>query len=234
MVSDLAELLRPGGGWGDELLSGFAVTMQLCLISLPCGLLLGLALAAAQRAYWTLLCEASSLLTALLRGVPEFLTLLLIYYGGQYVLDAVTGSLHIENIEIGAFAAGVTTLSLIFAAYSSEVFVGVLRAISRSSLEAAKALGLGRIPTLLRVVLPELFRLSLPGLSNLWLSMVKQTALISIIGYGDLLHAAYIAASSSGNKLLFYFIACLLYLIITQASEFGAARLSARLSRGLS
>ncbi|MBL8895363.1 MAG: ABC transporter permease subunit, partial [Rhizobiales bacterium] len=210
------------------------VTLQLCLVSLPCGLLLGLTLAVAQRTRWTLLREASSLLTAVLRGVPELLTLLLIFYGGQYALNAFMNLLDFGTVELGAFAAGIATLSLIFAAYSSEVFIGVLRAISRSSLEAAKALGLGRIPTLLHVILPELFRLSLPGLSNLWLSMVKQTALISIIGYGDLLRQAYIAASSSGNKLFFYFAACLIYLAITQLSEFATARVSARLSRGLS
>ncbi|MBL8908686.1 MAG: ABC transporter permease subunit [Rhizobiales bacterium] len=235
MVGNLFGQLSLGaGGWGDELLSGLGVTLKLCLVSLPCGLLLGLALAIAQGTHWALLREASSLLTAVLRGIPELLTLLLIFYGGQYALNAVTTSLGLGIVELSAFIAGVATLSLIFAAYSSEVFIGVLRAISRSSLEAAKALGLGRIPTLLHVILPELFRLSLPGLSNLWLSMVKQTALISIIGYGDLLREAYIAASSSGNKLYFYFFACLAYLAITQLSEYAAARVSGRLSRGLS
>jgi polar amino acid transport system permease protein len=232
-VSEILSLLSFGpGGWGDELASGLLLTLEICLFALPSGLLLGLLFGFAQRSDFATLREGSSLLTSLLRGVPELLTLLLVYYGGQAALNFLAASVGWISVPVNGFVAGAVALTLLFSAYSSEVFAGVLRTISRSSIEAAKSLGLGSWPTLIFITLPELFRLSLPGLSNLWLGMVKQTALVSIIGYTELLRASYIAASSTRRPILFYAIACLCYLFITLVSEFLLARFARELNRG--
>ncbi len=232
-MSEMLSLLGFGsGGWADELAFGLILTLEICLVALPSGLLLGLLFGFAQRSDFAILREGSSLLTSLLRGVPELLTLLLVYYGGQAALNVLAALVGWSSVPVNGFVAGAVTLTLLFSAYSSEVFAGVLRTISRSSIDAAKSLGLGWWPTLLFITLPELFRLSLPGLSNLWLSMVKQTALVSVIGYTELLRASYIAASSTRRPILFYVIACLCYLFITLVSEFLFARLARQLNRG--
>ena len=175
MVDVLSLLQFGAGGWGDELLSGLLVTLELCFMSLPAGLAMGLGLAFAQRSRFRILREMSSLLTSLVRGIPELLTLFLIYFGGQIVINSLAKLLGTAPFSFDGFVAGSVTLSILFASYSSEVFAGVLEVLSRTSMEAAKSLALGRLPTLVFVTLPELFGLSIPGLSNLWLSIVKQT-----------------------------------------------------------
>ena len=103
---------------------------------------------------------------------------------------------------------------MVLTAYASEVFLGSLRAMDKSGLEAAKALGLGRIVTLRFVILPELLRLSEPGLSNLWLALLKRTALVSTISYTELLRQSQIAANATGQHLWFYLIACVGYVLL--------------------
>jgi polar amino acid transport system permease protein/octopine/nopaline transport system permease protein len=139
-----------------------------------------------------------------------------------------------RHVELSAFATGAATLSVMFAAYASEVFLGVLRTLDGSSLEAARALGLGRWPTWRFILLPELLRLSLPGLSNLWLSTIKQSALVSVVGCNELLRNTYFAATSTNQPLLFYAVTCLLYILLTSVSEAVLTGLHRRLNRGRS
>jgi polar amino acid transport system permease protein len=221
------------GGWGDELARGLSVTLMLAGSALPPGLLLGLALAFASHSRNPLFNEPAAAFAGVFRGIPELLSLFLVYFGGQRLLNLVSGLLGLEgSIEFNSFLAGATTLALVFAAYASEVFLGILRTLDRSSLDAARALGIGRWPTLRFILLPELFRLGLPGLSNLWLSILKQSALVSAISGGELMRAGYLAASSTGDKIFFYGIVCLVYIAVTMASEVMIARLHRRLNRG--
>lgn len=161
---------------------------------------------------------AANLLSSVFRGLPELLTILLVYFLGQRLLNAAVafvGGGTAQDISI--FWAGVTALSMVFAAYASEVFLGSLKALKASHLQAASALALGPFVTLRFITLPEIFRLSKPGLSNLWLSLLKQTSLVSVIGYDDLLHSGYVAASSTGERIFFYFVVFVVYLLLCAA-----------------
>jgi polar amino acid transport system permease protein len=233
VLASLGVLQFGAGGWGDELASGLWTTLFLAGTALPVGLLGGLMLAFAAHSRNAFLNEPAAAFTNAFRGIPELLALFLVYFGGQRVLNLILSALGIAgHIELGSFLAGVITLALVFAAYGSEVFLGVLRTLDGSSLDAARALGIGRWPTLRFILLPELFRLSLPGLSNLWLSMLKQSALVSAIAGHELLRASYLAAASTGRPLLFYGIVCLIYIALTTISEVLIHRLHRHLSRG--
>jgi polar amino acid transport system permease protein len=211
----LLDLLAFGdAGWLDELLLGAFGTLALLIASFPIGLALGLGLAYVKFSREPTLRIWGNAVTSVLRGVPELLTLLLVYFYGQRLLNATTNSLGWERIEISVYGCGVAVLSMVLTAYASEVFLGSLRAMEKSSVEAARALGLGRFVTLRFVILPELLRLSEPGLSNLWLALLKRTALVSTISYTELLRQSQIAANSSGEYLWFYFIACLGYIAL--------------------
>lgn len=158
---------------------------------------------------------AANLIAGLLRGLPELLTILLVYILGQRLLNWGAGLAGADaGPEISIFWAGVAALSMVFAAYSSEVFLGSLLALRASHLEAARALSLGPVVTLRFITLPEVFRLSAPGLSNLWLSLLKQTSLLSVIGYDDLLRSGYVAAASSGERLFFYAVVFAAYVAL--------------------
>ena len=158
----------------------------------------------------------------------------LVYFGGQQVIRELAAELGVARPwPMNGFVAGVIALSVVFAAYSSEVFLGALKVLSRGSVEAARALGLGRWHSFRFVLAPELFRLALPGLSNVVLSLVKQTALVAVISYEELLRATAIAAGSTHQPLFFYAVACLLYLALTAFVAVAFRRADAAANRGL-
>jgi polar amino acid transport system permease protein len=233
-MPDALQLLAFGPrGWGDEFAFGLGMTLLLAGSALPLGLAGGLALALAGHSRRPLLREAAAALTGLFRGVPELLTIFIVYIGGQRLLNLALAAAGVAgHLEFSGFVAGVATLGIVFAAYASEVFLGVLRTLDGSSLDAARALGIGPWPTWRFIVLPELFRLSLPGLSNLWLSAIKQSALVSVVGCDELLRMTYFAAASANRPILFYGVVCLLYILLTSASEALLGQLHRRLGQG--
>lgn len=228
------ELLVFGSrGWGDELALGALHTVVLAVTALPLGIFLGLLIAFSRHSADPGLRRAGNLLSTLFRGMPELLTILLAYILGQRLLDAASAAAGLQAaVDVSVFGAGVAALALVFAAYASEVFLGALQAMSGSLLQAAAALGMGPWVTLRFVTLPELFRLSAPGLSNLWLSLLKHTSLVSVVGYSDLMHYGQIAASSTGERLFFYTAVFGVYLMLCSVAgplfERTIARISAR------
>jgi polar amino acid transport system permease protein len=217
-ISLLSHLSFGAGGWGDELYYGALRTIGLAFTAMPIGLAAGLLLGFARAAQEPTLRLAANLMSSLLRGLPELLTIMLVYFLGQRLLNetvALLGGGAAQDISI--FWSGVAALSIVFAAYASEVFLGSLKALKASHLQAAAALALGPFVTLRFITLPEVFRLSAPGLSNLWLSLLKQTSLLSVIGYSDLLRTGYIAASSTGERIFFYAVVFGLYLFLCGA-----------------
>jgi polar amino acid transport system permease protein len=213
-------LLAPGpSGWGDELLWGAAGTLALALTALPFGLLGGLLLAFAKASPERAFRVLATALGTVFRGLPELLTILLVYILGQRALNAAAAAAGFDEANLGLFGSGVVALAVVFAAYAGEVFYGCLRALEHGSLEAARALALGRYARLRFVVLPELFRLAAPGLTNLWVSLLKQTSLVSVIGFDELARAGYIAATGSGERIFFYAVICAVYFIVCRTSE---------------
>lgn len=213
-MEGMAALLAFGpDGWGDELASGLLVTVSLALATLPLGLAAGFALALAKQSPERSLRMAADVYTTIFRGLPELLTLFLVFYGAQLGLQRVVAWFSPgASIEINAFAAGMVALGAVFSSYASEVFLSAFRAIPQGQYEAGHAIGLTRWQTMRFVVLPQLVRIALPGLSNLWLILVKDTALVSVIGLSDVIRQAGIAARVTREAFLFFGVACLLYL----------------------
>jgi polar amino acid transport system permease protein len=136
------------------------------------------------------------------------------------------------TVEVSAFVAGVVALGLVFSAYASEVFLGALRGIGKGQYEAGYALGLRPMGVLRLVVLPQLLRLALPGLANLWLVLLKDTSLVSVIALNDLLRATSVAVRATKEPFLFYFVACLIYLAMSLVSSIGIAGIERWSERG--
>ena len=170
--------------------------------------------------------------TTVFRGLPELLTLLMIYFGAPLAVQAALRAIGVNaRVEPSAFFAGVLALSLVSAAFASEVFLSAFNGISRGQWEGAYALGLNRRRTLGLVILPQLVRLSLPGLSNSWLVLLKDTSLVSIIALEDLLRATNLAVGATKQPFLFYTTACCLYLLMTGASALVMRRIETRAER---
>jgi polar amino acid transport system permease protein len=232
MESTLGLLSFGAGGWGDEIASGVVVTVTLALATLPLGLAIGFFVALGKQSVEPSLRLAANIYTTLFRGLPELLTLFIIYYGAQIGLQQFVRLFSATaSIEINSFAAGMVALGVVFSSYASEVFLSAFRAIPRGQYEGGYAIGLSHWKTMRLVVLPQLVRIALPGLGNLWLILLKDTALVSVVGLSDIVRQTGIAARVTKEAFLFYGIACLLYLVLAVLSSIVFNAIERRVGR---
>ena len=233
MLELLGLLAFGDAGWGDELLAGAGLTLALAVCTLPIGLTLGLVVALAKDSRSWIARLLGNAFTTLFRSLPALLTILIIYFGGQILLRSVLQSLGVETqFEINGFVAGLIALGVVLGAFSSEVWLGALRGVPKGQREAAFALGLTRSQAFVNVVFPQLLRLALPGLGNNWMALLKDTSLVSVIAFSDLLRMTSIAVGVTKEPLFFYFVCCLLYLAMAIASSFVIDRIEQRANRG--
>jgi polar amino acid transport system permease protein len=222
-------------GWGDELLSGFGVTVALAVVTLPIGILLGFAVAMASMSKNRTLRAIGIAYTTIFRGVPELLTLFTVYNGAALILNRLAKMANPEAgfVELSPFVAGVVSLGLVFGAFSGEVLRGAFQALDKGQVEAGLAVGMHRFDVFRRIKLPQVWRFALPGLSNLWVNLIKDTALVSIISLNDLMRMTSVAVGFTKKPFTFFLAACLAYWAICALSEVVAARLEARANRGI-
>jgi polar amino acid transport system permease protein len=215
-------------GWGDEIASGVYVTASLAIVTLPIGLLIGFLVALGKRAEDGYARLAANIYTTIFRGLPELLTLFIVYYGLQILIQYAVEALGFDGrVEISAFFAGMIALSVVFSAYCSEVLLSAFQAIPRGQYEAGAALGIQRGKTMVLIILPQLIRIALPGLGNLWMSLLKDTALVSVVGLNDILRQTGVAAKSTKEAFFFYGVACLLFLLLAIISSIFFSRIEA-------
>ncbi len=208
------------------LLDAAWMTLGLALASLVGGMVLALAFSAAELSKQRALVWPVATLTTLIRGLPELLVVLFIYFGSTQVLFLITG----EYVEFSPFACGVLALSLLFASYATQTLRAALNAVPTGQRLAAQALGLGKGHTFFRIVLPQAWRHALPGLGNQWLVLLKDTALVSLIGVNEMMRQAQMASASTYQPFTWYAAAALIYLAISLVSEYGLG-LAARYTR---
>ncbi len=203
-------------GFGHLLISGTWVTAQLALASLAVGLVLGLLGAAAKLSPYRVLRMLATTYTTVVRGIPELLLVLTLYFGGSQLLMWMAGWFgYDEYIEIGPFVAGVAALSIAFGAYATEVFRMAMLAIPKGQWESAYAFGMSPFKTFIRIILPQVWRLAIPGLGNLFQVLLKDTALVSVVGLNELMRQAYVASGSTKEPFTFYMAAAIIYLGLT-------------------
>ena len=236
MLDNLLQHLGLGAfslrGFGPLLLQGTWMTLQLSFMSLLVSVGLGLLGASAKLSALPLLRIPAQLYTTLIRGVPDLVLMLLIFYSLQTGLTSLTDAMEWDYIEINPFAAGVITLGFIYGAYFTETFRGAILAVPRGQVEAATAYGLKRFQRFRFVVFPQMMRFALPGIGNNWMVMLKATALVSIIGLADLVKAAQDAGKSSYQLFYFLVVAAFIYLLITSASNVALRWLERRYNVG--
>ncbi len=220
-------------GWIGLLLEGATVTIGLAVATIPFGFGGGLALAVLHGSCGRIARAFCAAYTGFFRGIPDLLALFIVYFGLQALIDQAGKLLGLNvHLELHAMVAGVIALAVVVAAYSSEVWIGAIGAIPTGQTEAALSLGLTGRQAFRRVVLPQLLRVALPGLGNIWTILLKDTSLISTLAVLDLLRAASEASRSTRAPLLFYSIAAGFYLLLSIGSGLVQAALERKAGRG--
>ena len=228
------ELLYFGSkGWGDELFAAFLMTIAVSLTAMLIGILFSIIFTPLKLSNSKILNFISNFYTTVIRGVPELLVIYLFFFGGSGAIMFVASMFgYNEYIEINAFITGSFAIGVISGAYSTEVFRGAIQSIDKGQFEACHVLGLKKYIYFFKVIMPQMLRLAIPNLSNVWQITLKDTSLISVTGLVEIMRQSYIAAGSTRDPLFFYSFAALLYLMLTYLSMKFINKLEKNYSRG--
>lgn len=225
-------------GYGPSLFEGAIVTIELAFMSLALALILGLIGASSKLSQSRILVAAGTTYTTLIRGVPDLVMMLLLYYGGQVAVNNLSDYIYAEYgidffFQFDPFISGVLTIGLIFGAYMTETFRGAFLAVDTGQIEAARAYGFSRWHTFRRIMIPQMLRHALPGIGNNWQVLLKTTALVSIIGLTDMVRVAEQAAKAERSPFMFFIPVALVYLALTAGSELFIRWLNKRANVGV-
>lgn len=232
MEQALEYLAFSSPGWGGNLLRGLLSTLQIAIGAYALGLCLGL-FGALGKIYggpvtrWGL-----EIYTTLIRAVPELVLILLLYYAGTDLLNTVLESFGYERVDIDGLWAGIYVIGFVQGAYSTEVFRGTFLTVPVGQVEAARAIGMSSIKAHTRIVIPAMIPFAIPGLANLWLITTKDTALLAVVGFSELLLETKQAAGATKSYLLFYCAAAVLYLLVTLCSNVIFGQIERHYRRG--
>jgi arginine/ornithine transport system permease protein len=215
------------------ILQGALLTVGVSLAALLVAIALGLVGAAAKLSGRPLLVGLATSYTTLIRGIPDLVLMLLIFYGGTIGLNNLLEWMGSEeNVDINPFAAGVLTLGFIYGAFMTETFRGAIIAIPKGQAEAAWAFGMSRTQAFLRITAPQMVRYALPGFTNNWLVLIKSTALISLIGLQEMTYLAKQASAATRSPFEFFLFTAALFLAYTTVSLYFLKKLNVRYSLG--
>lgn len=224
-------------GYGPRLFQGALLTAQLAVWSLLFSVVLGLGAASAKMSASRGLRAASMAYTTIVRGVPDLVMMMLLFYGGQFAVNGLLGAVggwigRDLFVDVNPFMAGVVTLALIYGAYMAETFRAAYLAVERGQIEAGLAYGMSRWQVFRRIRFPQMMRHALPGINNNWMVLLKSTALVSIIGLTDMVRVANQATRDTHHPFLFMVPVGLAYLLMTALSELFVLWLQRRYDAG--
>ncbi|PAT31193.1 ABC transporter [Vandammella animalimorsus] len=220
-------------GYYLSILQGALLTVALSLASLLVAIVLGLLGAGAKLSRNRLAMALGQIYTTVVRGVPELLLLLLVFYGGTTLLNMLLERLgYTQGISINPFMAGVLTIGFIYGAYMTENFRGAIKAIPIGQREAALAFGMQRWQVFRRITLPQMIRYVVPSFTNSWMALIKATALVSLINLQDMTYLATQAGRATREPFLFILLVAGIYLLFTSLSLWVLRKIHARYSLG--
>lgn len=217
----------------NSLFSGAWVTIQVAVLSALLACVLGLIGAASKLSPIPPLRWGATLYTTILRGVPDFVMMLLLFYGGQILANNITDAYHWDKIDFDPFTAAIFTLGFIYGAYFTESFRGAFMAVQKGQLEAGAAFGMTPWQVFYRVMFPQMIRYALPSINNNWLVLLKGTAVVSLVNLEELLNRAMVAGSNTKLYMMYLQFASVFYLAFTTLSLLGFRYLERRYSLGV-
>ncbi|MEJ2046187.1 MAG: ABC transporter permease [Reinekea sp.] len=227
-------------GYGPGIFAGGILTLELAVLSLILAFLLGLIGALAKLSSNSFIRGIATFYTTLIRGIPDLVWMLLLFFGGQIIVNAFFDWLY--NLSDGKidiffpfneFLSGVLTIGFIFGAYMAETFRGAFMSVDHGQIEAGKAYGMTGLQVFRRILFPQMMRHAIPGIANNWQVLLKSTALVSIIGLTDMVRLATEASKSTGSPFKFFIPVALVYLALSALSDQVFRKLTVVYSAGV-
>ena len=221
-------------GYGDEIARGFVLTLGVGVGALAVAIIFGLFGAAGKLSKHWAAQKAAFLYTTIVRGVPELVLIILLYYGVPTMVQTVVRlAVPGYRLDFNPVVTAVVVIGLIYGAFMAEVFRGAFLAVPHGQMEAARAYGMSRRQTFFRIHMPQMWRFALPGIGNVWMVLIKATALVSVVGLKDTLYWSGKAGEALYEPFKFFLIAALIFLGITFVSEQVIRMAERRASRGV-
>ena len=214
------------------ILRGMVLTVEVALLSLLLSLFLGIVAASARLYGGSISKTIAGIYTTVIRGIPDLVLMMLIFFGGQVLVNNIGDKFGWEYIDVDPFIAGILTIGFIFGAYMGETFRGAIMAVSKGEIEAGYAYGMTGFQVFIHITFPGMIRHAIPGFFNNWLVLVKTTALVSVIGLEDMVFSAKVAGDTLRQPFTFYMLVGFLFLLITAVSDLAMKWLERRYKFG--
>jgi octopine/nopaline transport system permease protein len=210
-------------GWVTAILQGAAITIAVGIVSMMAGIIIGVVCGVVKWARIFPLTLVIDVYTSIVRGVPELLIIYLLFFSSVEFVTKVASAFGYAGLADSgyAFIIAVVAIGTISGAYSTEVIRGALASIPSGHIEAARALGIPGRRIFWRIIVPQMLRIAIPGMNNVWQTTIKDTALVSVVGLQELMRIAFIGAGTTRHPLIFFLIAAVVYLLITMVSQTG-------------
>jgi polar amino acid transport system permease protein len=219
-------------GWGGNLLRGLVNSIQIALGAFGLGLVIGTLGAYGKLYGGPVTRDLLAIYTTVVRAVPELILILILYYAATDALNQALIGAGFERVQISGFAAGIAVLGVVQGAYATEVLRGAILAVPPGQIEAARAMGMPPLTLARRITLPAMLAFALPGMANLWLIATKDTALLAVVGFGELTLETRQAAGATKHYFTFFVAAGVLYLALTLISTRVFGRIERWARRG--
>lgn len=221
-------------GWLPALLQGAWTTIQVAVLSSVFGIAMGMLAAWGRLSRSRILQVIADAYATGIRAIPQLLLILLIYFGSTALLNGLARTLgwSQSSAAVPPYPAGIFALGIIFGAYATEVFKGAFQAVPKGMVEAGMACGMTRGQIFRLIKLPQMLRFALPGLGNIWVSILKDTSLISVVGLEEIMRISELATTSTQRPLFFYVSAAAIFFIMTLLSDIGLDRIERWARRG--
>ncbi len=232
-ASTLELLAYAPPGWGATLLAGLWNSVLIALGAYALGILIGIFGAYGKLYGGPVTRDLLAVYTTVVRAVPELVLILILYYAVSDAVNQMLAAWGYAKVQISSLGAGIAVLGVVQGAYATEVLRGAILAVPAGQIEAARAMGMPPMMLARRITLPSMLSYALPGMANLWLVATKDTALLAVVGFGELTQQTRQAAGTTKAYFTFFMAAGLLYLAISLISGSIFARIEKRARRGL-
>ena len=206
----------------DEFVLAVRMTLVLSAVAMLVALVLGLIVALNRVSKFRFLNTPARAYINFFQGAPQYVLIFWVYYGLAMLL----------GVNFRPFTAGVISLSTQYGGFLAEIFRSGIEAIGRGQTEAAVAMGLTTVQSYRYIILPQAIRIVLPSIGNMWIAMIKDSSLISVIGVMEIMRTAYMNSNDYFRPFEFYSLAAVLYIALTFIFFYGNQALERRLKVG--